>query len=188
MEATYGELWEFNEHVAHWSFDANRFKNYVYLCCRVTGQTPFHPWNYNEKVVLIEEHVDEYVIMSLREVDDNGTEKDHVHSIVMNVNDRHGRFDLDNLITFLQGSQMEPLVEEFERIGYLPWVDGTAKSNARKLRAILLTMDRCTSANVEIPTNLRHNTTATRRRNEELLSAHVLLVVVREEEHCYLGA
>jgi len=66
---------------------------------------------------------------------------------------------------------MERLVEEFERIGYLPWVDGSAKSNAKKLRAILLTMDRYEKRNVEIPINLCRNTTATSGRNRELLSA-----------------
>ena len=89
----------------------------------------------------------------------------------VHVNDRQRRFDLDNLITFLQGSQVEPLVEEFERIGYLLWVDRTTKTNARKLRAILLTMDCYTSINVEVPMNLGRNTAATSRRIEELLSA-----------------
>jgi len=124
----------------------------------------------HEKVVFIEDHQNEYVVMGLREVEDHGNEKDHVHSIVMNVNSRHGRFDLDNLITFLQGSQMEPLVEEFERISYLPWVDRLAKSNAKKLRAILLTMDRYASVNVEIPIDLYWGTTATSWRNTDLLS------------------
>src|SRR5579875_2234535 len=84
LEATYGQLWEFKEHVANWSFGANRFKNYVYLRFRVQGKNPFHNWNLNEKVCLIEEHAGDYVVMSLREVDDNGREMEHVHSIVIN--------------------------------------------------------------------------------------------------------
>jgi len=104
MEETYGELWEFKEHVAHWtdwSFVVNRFKSYVYLRCRVQGKTIYLPWNLHEKVAFIEDHQNEYVVMGLREVDDHENEKDHVHSIIMNVNDRRGKFDLDNLITFL---------------------------------------------------------------------------------------
>ena len=57
-----------------------------------------------EKVTMIEDHQKNYVVIGLREVDDNGKNKNHYHSIVINVDSRHGKFDLDNLMTFLEGS------------------------------------------------------------------------------------
>ena len=77
----------------------------------------------------------------LRKVDSNGNVGDHCHSIVINVNSEHGKFDLDNLMAFLEGLQMESLNLEFERNHYVPWVNSTAKSNASRLRLLFQTLD-----------------------------------------------
>lgn len=74
--------------------------------------------------------------MTLRQVDDEGKEKEHFHSIVMNVNSFHGRFNIDNLVSFLEGSQMESLNKEFDKMEYIPWLESTTKSNAKQLRLI----------------------------------------------------
>jgi hypothetical protein len=149
MEDTFGTLWEFKEHVSNWSFGVNRWRNYVYLRYRVRGKTNYLPWNPKEKVTLIEDHQKNYVVIGLREVDDHGKHKEHCHSIVINVHSPHAKFDLENLMTFLEGSQMESLNEEFENNKYAPWVDSTAKSNASRLRLIFQTLDRYALENVE---------------------------------------
>ena len=79
MEHAYRTLWEFKEHISTWSFGVNRWKNYVYLRYRFQGKTTYLPWNLNEKVTLIEDHKDNYVVIGLRKVDDNGKQKDHYH-------------------------------------------------------------------------------------------------------------
>ena len=79
----------------------------MYLCYWIEGKTTYLLWNKKEKVMLIEEHQKNYVVIVLREVDSNGNAGDHYHSIVINVNLEHGKFDLDNLMAFLEGSQME---------------------------------------------------------------------------------
>ena len=136
MQDAYGAFWEFKEHIAAWSFGVNWFKNYVYLRYRVEGTNTFMPWNIKEKVTLIEEYNQEYIVLVLREVDDVGGQGDHSHSIVMNTNSSHGKFDLENLMTFLEGSQMESLKESFVRSGYVPWQNTSAKSVASRLRLI----------------------------------------------------
>jgi hypothetical protein len=170
MEDTYGTLWEFKDHISTWSFGVNRWKNYVYLRYRVQGKTNYLPWNINEKVTLIEEHQSNYVVIVLREVDDKGRNKDHCHSIVINVNSYHGKFDLENLMTFLEGSQMEALNADFERNGYVPWKNGTAKSTASRLRLIFQTLDRYALENVEAQPALGRNVTQGRRQNADVLA------------------
>ena len=74
---------------------------------------------------------------------------DHCHSIVIDVNKSHGKFDLDNLIAFLEGSDMASLNEDFAKLGYVPWVNGTAKSNADRLMRIYQTLDHYAMEHVE---------------------------------------
>ena len=121
MEDTYGMLWEFKEHIASWSFGVKCFKNYVFLRYRVQGTTRYMPWIIKEKVMLIEEHNQDYVFLVLREVDDFGEQGDHSHSIVIDTNSSHGKFDLKSLMTVLEGSEMESLNESFVRSGYVLW-------------------------------------------------------------------
>ena len=149
MEHAYGTLWDFKEHISTWSFGVNWWKNYVYLRYRIQRKMTYLPWNINEKVTLIEDHKENYVVIGLREVDDNRKHKDHCHSIVINVKSQHAKFDLKNLMSFLEGSQMESLNEELENNHYSPWIDSTTKSNASRLRQIFQTLDRYALENVE---------------------------------------
>jgi hypothetical protein len=149
MEETYGALWEFKEHIATWSFGVNRWKDFVYLRYRVHGKEAYLPWNMNEKVTVIEDHREDYVVIVLREVDDNGKPGKHSHSLILDVKAHHGKFDLQNLMTFLEGSQVESLNEEFENAGYVPWKHSTAKSNANRLRLIWQALDHYAVKNVE---------------------------------------
>ena len=59
------------------------------------------PWNIKEKVTLIEEHNRDYVVLVLHEVDELGEQVDHSHSIVIDTNSSHGKFDLESLMTAL---------------------------------------------------------------------------------------
>lgn len=164
MEDTYGTLWEFRDHITSWSFGVNRWKNFVYLRYRVQGRTNYLPWNMNEKVTVIEDHRKNYIVIVLREVDETGIQKDHCHSIVIDVNGLKGKFDLENLMTFLEGSQMESLNAEFQKSGYLPWKNSSAKSNATRLRRIFQTLDRYALANVEPKPSLARSGSQAQRK------------------------
>ena len=149
MPENYGKLWEFKDHIHTWSFGVNRFKNYVFLRYRAAGRTNYLQWNVHEKVSIIESQRDDYVVIVLRAVDDDGKVLDHCHSIVIDVNKSHGKFDLDNLIAFLEGSDMASLNDDFEKLGYVPWLNGTAKSNADRLMRIYQTLDHYAMEHVE---------------------------------------
>jgi len=136
IKGSYGTHWQFKGHVSTWTFGLSKFKNYVYLRYRAQGENLYHVRNINEKVTMIEDHQKDNIVIGLREVSDSGVERKYSHSIVINVNAYHAKFDLDNLIVLLQGSDMESMNEKFEKARYYPWGNSTAKSNATKLRMI----------------------------------------------------
>ena len=150
-----------------WTFGVNRFKNYVFLRYRVQGTTTYMPWNIKEKVTLIEEHNRDYVILVLREVDELGKQVDHSHSIVIDTNSSHGKFDLKSLMTALEGSEMESLNDSFVKFGYVSWQNTSVKSIASRLRVIFQTLDRYTLANVGPKPGIgRANSTGKRKERE----------------------
>lgn len=109
MESNYGTLWQFKDCVKAWSFGVSRFKKYVYLRHCEQNSTHFLNWNTNEKFSLLENHHNDYVVMTLQAVDDGGMSLEHTHSIVMRV-DRGASFDLDALLAILPStSSVAPL-------------------------------------------------------------------------------
>lgn len=155
MVDTYGDLFEFKDEIPMWTFGVSRFKNFVYMRYRVEGSTVYLNWNMNEKVAIIECHKDRFVVITLRAVDDNGNEKDHSHSIVLDYEKRYSRFDLDNLMTFLEGSEtFSPLNIQFREAGYTPWQEGSAAQTAQRLSRIFQTLDRYAIKNVQKQPNI----------------------------------
>ena len=148
MAETYGDLWEFRPHIPTWTFGVSRWKNFVFIRYREERSNTYLPWNLKEKVAIIESHREDFIVIVLREVDENGIEQDHCHSIVIDTNKHHARFDIDNLMTFLDGSEMSSLNNEFIKSGYVPWVESSAKSNANRLMRIFQTLDQYALANV----------------------------------------
>ena len=117
--------------------------------------------------MLIKEHNRDYVVLVLREVDDVGEQGDHSHSIVIDTNSSHGKFDLESLMTALEGSQMESLNDSFVKSRYVPWQNTLAKSIASRLRVIFQTLDRYALANVgPKPAIGRANSTGKRKECE----------------------
>ena len=85
----------------------------------------------------------------LREVDNFGEQGDHSHSIVIDTNKSHGKFDLESLMTLLEGSKMELLNDLFVRSGYVPWQNTSAKSVVSRLRLIFQMLDCYALANID---------------------------------------
>ena len=108
MQDTYGELWEFKEHLPQWSFGVNKFKSFVMLRIRIKGSTTFQIWNLNEKVSIIECVKTNYVVIVLRAVDDDGKDMEHQHSIVIDCRKDHARFDLKTSWNLSRGPNGNP--------------------------------------------------------------------------------
>ena len=65
MEENYGKLWQFKNCVRFWTLGVSRFKNYVYLLHRESNRGNFLPLNLNEKMILLENFYQEYVVITL---------------------------------------------------------------------------------------------------------------------------
>ena len=89
-----------------------------------------------EKVENIEDHRQYYIVIVLKEVDEAGMATSHNHSFVIDVDDTHGKFDIENLMALLQRTDMESLNYEFIAKQLLPWQEGSACSVVKKLRSI----------------------------------------------------
>ena len=90
----------------------------------------------------IEDHREHFIVIVLREVDDSGNATSHNHSIVIDVRQQHGKFDVVTLMAALQGTDMESLNEDFISKQLLPWQEGTARSVVKRLRGVWQTLDR----------------------------------------------
>ena len=90
----------------------------------------------------IEDHREHFIVIVLREVDDSGNATSHNHSIVIDVKQQHGKFDIVTLMAALQGMDIESLNEDFISKQLLPWQEGTARSVVKKLRGVWKTLDK----------------------------------------------
>ena len=90
----------------------------------------------------IEDHHNHFIVIVLKEVDDGGNATSHNHSIVIDVNEEHGKFDVVTLMASLQGTDMESLNDDFISKQLLPWQERTARSVVKRLRGVWQTLDR----------------------------------------------
>ena len=95
MEENYGKLWQFKNCVRFWTLGVSRFKNYVYLLYRESNRGNFLPLNLNEKVILLESFYQEYVVITFQAVDSDGTDTEHIHSIVVRIGKGVAAFDIN---------------------------------------------------------------------------------------------
>ena len=90
----------------------------------------------------IEDHREHFIVIVLREVDDSGNATSHNHSIVIDVRQQHGKFDVVILMAALQGTDMESLNEDFISKQLLRWQEGTARSVVKRLHGVWQTLDK----------------------------------------------
>ena len=139
---SYGDLWQFKWHITQWTFGIAKQKGYVFLKYKIDDIAQFYTWNIKEKVESIEDHRDDFIVIVLREVDNGGNATSHNHSIVIDVNQEHGKFDVVTLMASLQKTDMESLNDDFISKQLLPWQEGTARSVVKRLRGVWQTLDR----------------------------------------------
>ena len=90
----------------------------------------------------IEDHREHFIVIVLREVDDSGNATSHNHSIVIEVRQQHGKFDVVTFMVALQGTDMESLNEDFINKQLLPWQEGNARFVVKRLRGLWQTLDK----------------------------------------------
>ena len=138
---SYGDLWQFKQHITQYTIGIALQKGYVFLRYKIEDIPQFYTWNIKEKVESIKDHREHFIVIVLREVDDSGNAMSHNHSIVIDVRQQHGKFDVVTLMAALQGIDMESLNEDFISKQLLPWQEGTARSVVKKLHRVWQTLD-----------------------------------------------
>jgi len=136
MLELYGELWQFKSVVESWPFSVNRSKDYIFLRHRVKDSGIFVNWSLEEKVSLVEQHQDKYVVITLQACNRSGKEINHKHSIVMHEDDAVGVFDLDNLMHNLHKGNHDQLAKDFHQ-RFAPWAKKNVIMITRRIGNIL---------------------------------------------------
>ena len=139
---SYGDLWQFKPHITQYTFGIAKQKGYVFLKYKIEDIPQFYTWNIKEKVENIEDHCEHFIVIVLKAFDDSGNATSHNHSIVIDVTQQHGKFDVVTLMAALQGTDIESLNEDFISKQLLPWQEGTAQSVVKKLRGVWLMLDK----------------------------------------------
>ena len=139
---SYGDLWTFKQHISEWTFGIAKQKGYVFLKYKIDDIAQFYTWNIMEKVESIKDHREHYIVIVLREVDEAGMVTSHNHSIVIDVDNTHGKFNIENLMASLHGTDMERLNDKFIAKQLLPSQEGSARSVVKRLRGVWQTLDR----------------------------------------------
>ena len=119
----------------------SRFKNYVYLLHRESSRGSFLPLNLDEKVILLENFYQEYVVITLQAIDRDSADTKHIHSIVVKIGQGVVAFDINGLLDTLTGTSMEELRPKLES-KHVPWTYTSTKSAFRKISSIYRTMSR----------------------------------------------
>ena len=114
MEKNYGKLWQFKDCVRSWTLEVSSFKNYVYLLHCESSRGSFLPLNLDEKVILLENFYQEYVVITLQAVDRDGADTKDIHSIVVKIGQGVAAFDINGLLDTLTGTSIEELCPELE--------------------------------------------------------------------------
>ena len=141
MEENYGKLWQFKDCVQSWTLEMSRFKNHVYLLHHESSKGSFLPLNLDEKVTLLENFYQEYVVITLQAVDARGDDTPHIHSIVVKIGDDVAVFNINKLLDTLTRTSMKELRPELES-KYVLWTYTFVESAFRKISSIYRTMNR----------------------------------------------
>jgi hypothetical protein len=141
MEENYGSLWQFKDCVVGWNLGVSRYKGYTHLLHKDSNSPTFLPLNVLEKVILIEQFHARYIVIRIQEVNADGVELEHVHSIVVNVGDESAQFDVEGMLTNLSNTAQEELADLLRSM-YSPWTAMDAESENRWLNRILQSLTR----------------------------------------------
>ena len=98
---SYGDLWQFKPHITQYTFGIAKQKGYVFLRYKIDDIPQFYIWNIKEKVESIEDQREHFILIVLRAVDESGNPTSHNHSIVIDVRQEHGKFDVVTLMAAL---------------------------------------------------------------------------------------
>jgi hypothetical protein len=136
MEENYGSLWQLKNCVIGWTLGVSRHNGHVHFLYKEANSPAFLPLNVFEKVILLEQFHGQYIVIGIQAVTPEGSELQHVHSIVVKVGGRCVQFDVDGMLNNLSSSGQGELAELL-RSKYSSWMATDIDSENRRLNQIL---------------------------------------------------
>jgi hypothetical protein len=89
----------------------SRYKGYVHLLHKEAISLEFLPLNVLEKVILVEQFHGQYIMIRIQIITADGSEIEHVHSIVVKVGGKCAQFDVDAMVNNLSSTCQGELAE-----------------------------------------------------------------------------
>jgi hypothetical protein len=120
MEENYGMLWQFKDCVDRWTLGVSRYKGCAHLLHKEPNSPTFLPLNVLEKVMLVEQFHNEYIVIGIQAVDSAENEIPYVHSIIMKSGEESAHFDVDGMLENLSSTGQQELADIFCP-RYSPW-------------------------------------------------------------------
>jgi hypothetical protein len=111
MEENYGSLWQLKNCVIRWTLGVSRHNGYIHLLHKEANSPAFLPLNVLEKVNLMEQFHGQYIVIGIQAVTPEGSELQHVHSIVVKVGGGCAQFEVDGMLNNLSSSGQGELAE-----------------------------------------------------------------------------
>jgi hypothetical protein len=139
MEENYGMLWQFKDCVDRWTLGVSRYKGCAHLLHKEPNSPTFLPLNVLEKVMLVEQFHNEYIVIGIQAVDSAGNEIPHVHSIVVKSGEGSAHFDVDGMLQNLSSIGQQELTDML-RQRYSLWTVTNVESENCRLNQILQTL------------------------------------------------
>ena len=98
MEENYGMLWQFKDCVDQWMLGISCYKRCAHLFHKELNSPTFLPLNVSEKVIIIEQFHNKYIVIGIQVVDLAGGEIAHNHSIVVKLGEGSAYFDVVGML------------------------------------------------------------------------------------------
>jgi hypothetical protein len=141
MEENYGMLWQFKDCVDRWTLGVSPYKGCAHLLHKEPNSPTFLPLNVLEKVMLVEQFHNKYIVIGIQAVDSAGNEIPHVHSIVVKSGKGSAHFDVDGMLENLRSIGQQELADMLCS-RYSPWTTTDVESENRRLNQILQMLTR----------------------------------------------
>lgn len=149
-EDKYGSLWQLKSCVTGWTMGVSGQKDHVRLLHKEANSPGYLPLNVLEKVILIEQLHGQYVLIGIQAVAPDGSEPQHVHSIVVKVGAEGAQFDIDGLLDNLRSSGQEDLAELLQS-KYSPWTAADVNMESLRLNELLRCLTRFVLPSTIVP-------------------------------------
>ena len=98
MADNYGMLWQFKGCVERWALGISCTKGYAYIFHKEANSPTFLPLNVLEKVILVEQFHNKFIVIGIQVMDSAGVDIQHVHFIVVKLGEGSVHFDINGML------------------------------------------------------------------------------------------